>query len=260
MALLEVKKATIAIGSAELVHDVTLNAGRGELIGLVGPNGAGKTTLMRALAGLITHNGSISIDGARLDQLDDRERARQIGYLPQEATIHWPLSVREVILLGRIPHLGSLTQPGQSDHDSVSEAADLTGTTAYLDRRIDQLSAGERARVMLARMLATRAPLLLADEPVAALDPYYQLRVMDILKETAAAGAVVIIILHDLLLAAAHCSRTILLDHGRIAGDGPPEKVLTRAALKRTYHIAPGSGLAWPPGKAAMWTAAGDTA
>jgi len=113
--------------------------------------------------------------------------------------------------------------------------------------------------VMLARMLATGAPLLLADEPVAALDPYYQLRVMDILNETAARGATVIIILHDLLLAAAHCSRTILLDHGRIAGDGPPRTVLTRAALKQTYHIAPGRDLRWPPGPASMWTAAGDT-
>jgi len=243
----------VSLAGRTILNGISLTLEGGEMLGLIGPNGAGKTTLVRAVAGLLPYQGSIALAGEELAGLSIRERARRLAYLPQEPTVHWSLPVHEVIGLGRLSYRPSLGRPSPADEAAIARAAEATATEPFLERRIDRLSAGERGRVLLARALATEAPLLIADEPVAALDPFYQAQVMEILRQTAGHATAAIVVLHDLWLAAAYCDRLALLDRGRIAAAGPPRAVLTRKALREVYGVSPGQGTPWPPPQTAPW-------
>jgi iron complex transport system ATP-binding protein len=237
--MLKATGLTASIGKRRIIEDINLRVMHGEVVVIVGPNGAGKTTLLRAVAGLLPAKGEILVDGTPLDRLSLAERARRIAYLPQGHVFHWPLSVAEIVALGRLPR-GRGADLSAADGQAVARALAATDTSEFAARSVTSLSGGERARVALARVLATEAPLILADEPTASLDPRYQLSVLAILQRHAKAGGAVVAVLHDLGLAARHADRIVVLDHGRIVEDGPPVKVLTRARLAETFGVHAG--------------------
>jgi iron complex transport system ATP-binding protein len=213
-------------------------------VALVGPNGAGKSSLLKALAGLAEHDGTITWGGRALAEFTPRERARTIAYLAQTATVHWPLAARDVVALGRLAHGAFGAAPTVADREAVDWALAQTATAGFARRSVDALSVGERARVLLARALAVRAPVLLVDEPIAMLDPYHQLEIMGVLARYAAgaaggAPALVVAVLHDLTLAARFCGRVLLMSGGRVIEDGPPSTTLTAENVRRHYDVEP---------------------
>lgn len=234
---LRVENLHASLGGARVLRGPSFTARGPSFIGLVGPNGAGKTTLIRSVANLIPFEGRISLDGEDVEAIAPRARARKIAYLAQGAESHWPLSVERVVALGRLPHLEPFRAPTPSDEAAIERAMELAEVTRFRDRDVLTLSGGERARALLARALAVEAELLLVDEPVASLDPYHQLGVMEVLRAYVDRGRMVIAVLHDLSLAARYCDRLILLDDGRIRADGAAAEVLTPETLREVYHV-----------------------
>ncbi|MCR8546507.1 ABC transporter ATP-binding protein [Salipiger sp. P9] len=229
MSLLSLDALTVRRGQCPVVDGVTLSIEPGECVGLIGPNGAGKTTLMRAALGLIPHAGQSS-----LSALPARERARAAAWLPQAREIAWPISVETLVALGRLPHD---SRAGALRADAVGAALSRMGLEGFRQRKATELSGGEQARVLIARALAQEAPLLMADEPIAGLDPAAQIATLRIFEDLAQEGHAVLTSLHDLTLAARHCTRLILLDRGRLAADGPPLEVLTEDTLAQVFHL-----------------------
>lgn len=225
MSLLVLDGLTVTRGARRVVDGVSLTVGAGEFVGLLGPNGAGKTTLLRAALGLLPHGGRSSLSALPLAQ-----RARAAAFLPQSREIAWPVSVASVVALGR-------AAPGGGAEAAVERALDRMGLAAFRDRPATELSGGEQARVLIARVLAQDTPLLLADEPVAGLDPAAQLRTMQVFAGLAAEGRGIVASIHDLGLAALHCTRLVLLHDGRIAADGPARAVLTDDTLARVFGV-----------------------
>jgi len=239
MVNIRVEELAVRLGRHAAVSDVTIDLMPGQLVGIIGPNGAGKSTLIRAMLGLVKPaSGGVWIDGASMASLSRRELARRIAYLPQGQTLHWPLLVERLAALGRMPHLGPLSRLS-ADDEALVDAALARADVLHLKGRIaTELSGGERARVLLARALAVGAPALIADEPLAALDPGHQIDVMDLLKAEARAGSLVLTVLHDLGMAAHYCDRLLLMDKGRLVADGAPMEVLTEQSLAQVYGIS----------------------
>ena len=234
--LLRVSRLDVAFGKRGILHDIALTVHEGEFAVIVGPNGAGKTTLLRAAAGLVPARGDVIVGGDDVQHLSRAERARRVAYLPQGQAFHWPLAVRDIVGLGRLPR-GAGASLSAADREAVDKAMAATGVTEHAERPVTTLSGGERARVAIARVLATEAPLILADEPTTALDPRYQLVVLDILRRHADAGGAVLAALHDIGLAARRASRVIVVDGGRIVADGVPREVLTKERLSQTFGV-----------------------
>jgi iron complex transport system ATP-binding protein len=243
---MKLKAGNIAVrfGRNELLRKVDLSVASGEMLGLIGPNGAGKTTLLRVLANLRTPDaGDVSLDGRRLDQVGERELARRIAYLAQSGDVHWPMRVEALVALGRLPHRRAFRDHSSSDRAAIEQAMMAADVVSFRGRTMTQLSGGERMRVLLARALAVEAALLLADEPVAALDPLHQLRVMQLLHEAARRGTGVVVVLHDLSLAARFCDRLVLIAGGGVVAEGRPADVLTPGHLARAYGVDMVSGV-----------------
>jgi iron complex transport system ATP-binding protein len=234
---LEAQSLSVRYDEVEAVRPTSLQLEPGELIALIGPNGAGKTSLLRALAGMRATEGQVLWQGRSLDALGAAERARTIAYLPQQPEAGWPLAVRDLIALGRLPHRRFGQRLTGTDQAAIEQAMQLTDVARLAHRPMNALSGGERMRVHLARAFAVEAPVLLVDEPVASLDPYHQLSVMQILREHSAAGRLVIAVLHDLTLASSHCSRVVLMNRGRVVLDGEPREVLDERTLAEHYRI-----------------------
>lgn len=234
---LDLKSITVDRGGRRVLDGVSLSVGAGEFVGLVGPNGAGKSTLLRAVVGLLPAGGEIAFDGERLANLSAAERGRRMSYLPQEREVAWPVAVSELVMLGRTARLGPFAPPGQADHAAVARAVARMDVSAFAARPATELSGGEKARVLIARALAQETPLLLADEPTAALDPAHQIALMRVLAEFAAEGGTVVACLHDLGLAARWCDRIVLLEKGRVVADGRPLDALTPERLRDVYGV-----------------------
>jgi iron complex transport system ATP-binding protein len=233
MTLLTLTSVTARRARQPVLHAVSAAVAAGELVGLLGPNGAGKTTLIRAALGLHPAEGHIALGDRPLAALTPRERALRAAYIPQDRTVAWPITVETLVGLGRLPHRASDAE----DRAATEAALHTMELEALCDRPATELSGGERARALIARALAQDAPLMLADEPTAGLDPAHALTLMAAFRRLAAAGRGVLVSLHDLGLAARACDRLILLDRGRVAADGPPEAVLTTGRLAAVYGI-----------------------
>ena len=239
MVTIRAQGLSVRLGRHPAVNGADLLLEPGELVGIIGPNGAGKSTLIRALLGLVGRSGgTVLIDGDDSARLSRREIARRIAYLPQGQTLHWPLAVERLVALGRLPHLGPLSRLSAEDEAQI-DAALMRADVLHLKGRVaTELSGGERARVLLARALAVGAPALIADEPLAALDPGHQIDVMDLLRAEAQAGSLVVAVLHDLSMAARYCDRLVLMERGSPVADGAPLDVLTKGNLARVYGIS----------------------
>lgn len=239
MRTLSVDSLQVAWRGQTCVQDLSFQVQSGELLALIGPNGAGKSTVLRALAQLLPHQGRVLLDGEDLARLAPHQRARRLAYLAQGDQVAWPLQVRDFVALGRLPHQGRwrLASASKTDQNAVDAALSAMHLTDMAERHLHALSGGERARARLARAMAVQAPLLLADEPVAALDPYHQLSVMELLRAQCNAGHAVVVVLHDLTLASRFCDRVLLLQGGRAVACGAPRHVLTPAHLQRVYQV-----------------------
>ncbi|MGN6123296.1 MAG: ABC transporter ATP-binding protein [Sphingomonas oligoaromativorans] len=245
MVTIRIEALDVALGDRRVLASIDTEMTGGGLIGVIGPNGAGKSTLARAMLGLLKPlSGRVLLDGAEVTTLRPADRARTIAYLPQGQTLHWPLSVERLVALGRMPHLAPFSRLSTADTAAIEAAMAATGTLDLRIRDATELSGGERARVMLARALAVEAQALIADEPLASLDPSHQMEMMELLAERARAGTLVVVVLHDLTMAARFCDRLLLLSQGRLMADGSPDAVLTDAALAEVYGITAWRGAA----------------
>ena len=232
MSLLSLRDLTVRRGDCPVVDHVSFDIQKGECVGLIGPNGAGKTTLMRAALGLLPHAGA-----STLADIPARERAKSVAWMPQTREIAWPVSVEHLVALGRLPHLPMGQKLRDADQAAVDAALAHMGLDSFRTRRATELSGGEQARVLIARALAQETPLLMADEPIAGLDPAAQIATLGVFADHARAGHAVLASLHDLSLAARYCTRLILLSRGQLVADGTPEDVLTEQNLADVFHL-----------------------
>ena len=238
-ALLTAKGLKVRLGSRVVLENVSLALSPGHLVALVGPNGAGKTTLLRALAGLVPSTGTVEVGGEPLASLSLRERAKRFGYLPQGHLVHWPLPAKDVVALGRYPH--GATDPARlsaRDEQAVQRAMQATNVVEFSERPVTELSGGERSRVALARVLAVEAPIVLADEPTASLDPRYQIDVMINLRSAADRGVLVVVVTHDLGLAARFADTVLVLSDGRLVAQGKPAQALSEQVMADVFRIS----------------------
>jgi len=231
--LAEAQGLHIRLGDRDVLKGVDVIARAGEVLALVGPNGAGKSTLLGALAGdLAAADGGVRINGRPVTEWSAPELALRRAVLPQSAALSFPFSVEEVVRMGRAPW--AAVNPDGDDR-AVADAMAATEVTDFAVRSFSALSGGERARVALARVLAQRAPLLLLDEPTAALDLKHQELVLRVCRARAHAGDAVVVVLHDLGLAAAYAHRVAILCAGRVAADGPPAEIFDGRLLSEVY-------------------------
>jgi iron complex transport system ATP-binding protein len=238
-AFLTTQSLNVRLSDRAVLSDVSLSLSSGQLVALVGPNGAGKTTLLRALAGLVPSSGVINVGGDALSSLSLRERARRFGYLPQGHLVHWPLPARDIVALGRYPH--GATDPARltaQDTEAVLRAMQATDVLEFSERRVTELSGGERSRVALARVLAVEAPVILADEPTSSLDPRHQIDVMKNLRTAADRNVLVIVVTHDLGLAARFSDTVLVLSEGRLVSQGAPAEALSEQVVADVFRIS----------------------
>jgi len=239
MSLIEGRALSVRFGDLAVLDGVDFSANPGELIGLIGENGAGKTTLLRVLADLqAPGDGEVRFRGQAVGGIPRQAYGREMAYLPQGAESHWPLEVRHLVALGRLPHRNPWQPLAKEDFERIATVLRWTDTAHLANRTVTTLSGGERVRVMLARALAADPKLLLADEPVASLDPFHQLQIMELLRDIARQGACVLVVLHDLTHAARFCDRLLLLHEGNIMADGAPASVLTPQNLEKAFAIS----------------------
>jgi iron complex transport system ATP-binding protein len=258
MMRIEANDISVRLGSVDALRGVDFAADAGEIVGLIGPNGSGKTTLLRALANLRSpDHGLVRYAGKHAAEVGADELSRQVAYLAQGGEVHWPMRVEALVALGRLPHRRRFVKSAEADRAAIERALAAADVVDLRERTMNQISGGERMRVLLARALAVEAPMLLADEPVAALDPLHQLQVMDLLRGKAATGGGVVVVLHDLALAARFCDRLVLLRSGRVLASGEPRAVLSDANIAAAFGVEvvrgerDGTGyvLPWSPSK-----------
>lgn len=227
----------------QILDTITGKLSQGRVTVILGANGAGKSTLLSCLAGLRhPDSGRISIGGRDINALDRLERARMIGLLPQQGDIHWDVDVTALVSLGRMPHRGRWGMSA-ADHQAIDAAMAATDCTHLAKRKALRLSGGEQGRVLLARVLAGEPQWLLADEPLASLDPAHQLDVLDRLKQCARTGAGVAVVLHELTHAARIADDILVLKEGQVLAQGPRDQVLTPEILAKAYGVEVHIGL-----------------
>jgi len=237
-AVLDFDKLSAGYRHAPVLRDVTVSFAAGAVTGLVGPNGAGKTTLFRVALRLIDASaGSVRLLDRPLAGWSALALGRTIAYLPQEAEAHWPVEARRLVALGRLPYRAAFAPLSAADELAIGEALNRCDVLELASRKMNEVSAGERARVLLARALAVQAPVLLADEPAAHLDPAHQLRLMELLRVEAARGTAVIVTLHDLALASRFCDRIVVMDAGHVIANGNATSALTDDVLQSAFAI-----------------------
>lgn len=237
MACLNVRRLTFSYGAGCVLNGVSLNLAAGETLGVIGPNGSGKSTLIRAISRTLPLKaGSVSLDDRDLCSLSRSQLARQIAVVPQNPNLPEAFTAAEIVIMGRTPHLSFLQPEGLRDLEVVERAMVATDTWSLAARRIGELSGGERQRVVLARALAQEPQVLLLDEPTAHLDINYQVALLDLVNDLKdQQGLGVLLVLHDLNLAAQYCQRLLLLNRGEVFAQGGPAEVITEANINAVY-------------------------
>lgn len=235
--LLEVDTLFGGYGADSVLKDVSFDIQRGEFLGIIGPNGSGKSTLLRLMSRvLLPQKGKILFENKNISGMKLKELCQKIAFVPQDTLISFPFSVWEIVLMGRIPHLKRLQLETKNDFAIATNSLSLTDSLQLKEKRIDQLSAGERQRVIVAKALAQEPILLLLDEPTSHLDIGYQIEILDLLRKlNRERNLSIVMVLHDLNLASEYCNRIILLNEGKIFKNGFPHQVLTYENIEAVY-------------------------
>jgi iron complex transport system ATP-binding protein len=234
--MIRVASLDVSLGGERVLEGVDAAVPRGSFVGLVGPNGAGKTTLLKAVTGAVTPDaGRVELDGDPVADLSSRETSRRVATVPQNPSLSFEFDVREVVEMGRTPHLGRFERVGDDDRRTVQQAMERTAVTEFADRPVGEVSGGERSRVLLARALAQATPALALDEPTASLDINHQLRTLSLVRELVDDGKTAVAAIHDLDLAARFCDRLVVLAGGRVLAHGPPEEVLLETTVRDAF-------------------------
>lgn len=238
-AMLNMTDLSVRYGARTILENISLNIAGGEMLALIGPNGAGKSTFIKAVSGVIpAQRGKIQVNGQDVTRLSPLQRARCMAVIPQAAALPPAFTVWQTVLLGRTPHLNFLGQPSQKDEEIARRSLERVNALDLAERHVGELSGGEAQRVLMARALAQSAPLLLMDEPTAHLDLKYQLNILSLASSLAHRdGFAVLIVLHDLNLAAQYADRVALLAEGRLQAIGMPEKIITSKLLAPAYDV-----------------------
>jgi iron complex transport system ATP-binding protein len=239
MYLLEINKLNFSYGENTVLKNISLNVGSSEFVGIIGPNGAGKSTLLKLIDGIYSHpTGQIKIKDDLIESIPRKSLARHIAYLPQEIDLTFAYSVEEVVKMGRFPHLHGVRIYSEKDEKIVEQAMDLLDIHQFRMRSIRELSGGEKQRVMIASALTQEPNILLLDEPTSALDLHHQIEIYQVLKKLQQQAELsVIVVTHDINLAAQFCQRMVLLDKGEIVSDGPPDEVLKFQTLQKIFGV-----------------------
>jgi iron complex transport system ATP-binding protein len=236
--MIRTENISYAVNGTEIVQQVSLSIQPGEFVGIIGPNGAGKTTLLKLLGGVLSPtSGCVYLNDEPLNRTPPRAVARQIAVVPQDTRMDFGFTVWQVVMMGRHPHLGRFDIEGSQDFGLVNDALAQVAATHLAERSITTLSGGERQRVFLAKALAQQSQILLLDEPIAALDLRHQLNVLALLRQLCRADKAVLVVLHDLNLAARFCDQLALIHQGRIVAYDTPEEVLTESTMRDIYEI-----------------------
>lgn len=236
--VLEITGLRVELGGTEVLHHADMTLHHGELLAVVGPNGAGKSTMVRAAAGLTRPaGGSVHWDGTPLRKLSSRQLAKLRAFVPQRPQVPVGIAVHEAVMIGRSPHIGPFRRPGASDHAAADVALARADAAELRDRQLSTLSGGELQRVQLAVGLAQGAPVLIADEPTSALDLGATATMARRLRTLADEGLAVLLVVHDLALAAAVADRVVVMADGRTVAAGPPASVLDQQRLADVWHV-----------------------
>lgn len=232
-----VHNLAISYGKRPILREVTFSVAQGEYFVVIGPNGSGKTSLVKVISGALKpQSGRVEIMGRSIGAIRRRELARAVALVPQNAPVDVPFTAAEVVLLGRSPHLGLLTFEGRKDMEIVEQAMRFTNVDHLARSRLDQLSAGERQRVLIARAICQRAGTIILDEPTASLDIAHQVHIMDLMEKLRREqGVTVIMVSHDLNLAAMYAQRILLLNHGKVVRIGSAEEVFQPEVIEPAY-------------------------
>lgn len=226
-------------GPVDVLHEVDLSVGQGRMVTIIGPNGSGKTTLLRCMTGgLRPDSGEVLLDGQPLGRYRARDLARNVGYVPQETMPAFDFSVLQVVLMGRSPYLGRFGFESAGDIEIAQDCLRVTDTLQFRERGFDELSSGERQRVVIARALAQQPRVMLLDEPTSFLDIGHQMQIYELLRGLADGGMTVICVSHDLNVAAQFADEMVLLQEGRVVADGPADLVMTAEAIESVYRQA----------------------
>jgi len=238
-AVIEVRGVSFSYEAVDVLREVSVSVGEGELLGLIGPNGSGKTTLIRCMAGALRPKlGVVLLEGRAVAEMGPREVARRLAVVPQDHGSPFDFTVVDVVSMGRYPHLGRLGRASRRDLEAVERAMELAGVKQLAHRRLCELSGGERQRVFIARALAQEPEVLLLDEPTAHLDLGHQLELMELVRRLCREeGLTTVVAIHDLNLAARYCDRLVLLSGGRIRAMGPVEEVLREDLIGEVYGV-----------------------
>ena len=241
-AALRVDGVTVVARERAILSDVSFHLDHGERVALIGPNGAGKSTLLRVLAGVLRPvAGRVELEGTPIADLERSAIARRLAVVPQQTSLPFSMRVEEVVALGRLPHESLLRGATPADRAAVAAAIDRVGLGHLLGRDARELSLGERQLVLIALAVAQEAPVLLLDEPTVHLDLRHQVEAMELLRDlNERDGTSLVAVLHDLGLAAHFFPRLVIIEHGRIVADGPPDEVLTDQRIHDTFGVAPG--------------------